>query len=70
MLVAYIALGIASGILAAVLTFVAGHGLLMSIAAYIGVGTTMIVACVLWMLLPASRAAPPVKRHAPQRSKA
>lgn len=67
MIVAYIALGIASGLLAAVLTFVAGHGFLMAFAAYVLVGSTITIACILMLILPA-RTATPVKRTVTQRS--
>lgn len=67
MFVAYIALGIAAGFLAAILTFVAGHGILLSITAYICVGTTVIMAYVFWALLP-QRRAPVTKPQVTQRS--
>jgi len=52
MFIAYIALGLLSGIAAAVATLVLGNGLLLAFAAYVLGGMAGIAACVLWLLLP------------------
>lgn len=52
MIIACIALGIVSGIFAAVLTLMSGYGFLMAVAAYVVCGTTVIAASALWTLLP------------------
>lgn len=52
MFLAYIAFGIITGLIAAIVTLASGAGIAMSIAAYAVGGLTGMVFAVLWMLLP------------------
>ena len=58
MFIAYIALGIVTGIVAAIATLVAGSGLGMAFAAYVLGGMAGVGAGVLWALLPTGATAP------------
>ncbi len=66
MFIAYIALGIASGFIAAIVTLLAGSGFLMAFTAYVLVGMAGMAIGVLWMLYPQRTAQ--TKRPIPQRS--
>ena len=52
MFIVYIAFGIASGIVAATMTLLAGSGLFMAFLAYIVGGLAGVTASLLWMLFP------------------
>ncbi len=52
MLILYIILGIASGLIAAIAAVVAGSSLLYAFLAYVLAGIVGTVLCVLWSLLP------------------
>lgn len=64
MFIAYIALGIATGIVAAITTLLTGSGVGMAFAAYVLGGMAGISAGVLWALLPLSH---PIPQQATQR---
>lgn len=67
MIIAYLALGLVTGIAAALTTFLAGHGLLLAFAAYVLGGMAGMGACVLWAIMPSngddSPAPQPVVQH-------
>lgn len=65
MFIAYIALGIATGVIAAITMLLTGSGVGMAFAAYVLGGMAGVGAGVLWALLPTGGATP---HQVPQRS--
>jgi len=66
MFVAYLALGVVTGLAAAIMTLFAGHGFLLAFAAYVLGGMAGVAAGVIWLLLPTNNT--PAPQPIPQRS--
>lgn len=52
MLILYVILGIASGLVAAIAALVAGSGLLSAFLAYVIAGIGCMILCTVWSLMP------------------